>query len=312
MTWFKTDDGFWRHRKVRKLGRAKLTTTAQVACAGLWQLAGSWAADNESDGFVPTEQVQQWDPKLTLVARLVHVGLWHETEVDGEPGYRFHDWHDYNPTADEVQDKRAKRAAAGRLGGLRSGQSRRSNSEANASASATPNAEANAKQNRTPTRIGTTQVPTQGAGNVTRDTREPDHDEQPHTGPGITGPTAVSAKHLVQRHIGPEFPAAIRTALAIEVGQMLNSHPEHVLAEALTEWKTRTGIGPRMLPNLVADIVKGQANPNAYGVRSPSARLSPRSEKVQGWAEVGRQVQAEIDAGTTPFAPLLIEGGRSA
>jgi len=311
MTWFKTDDGFWRHRKVRRLGRAKVSVPAQVACAGLWQLAGSWAADDTSDGFVPREQVEQWDPKLQLAARLVDVDLWHETEVDGEPGYRFHDWADYNPTADEVADKRAKRAAAGRRGGVKSGETRRTKPEANASPDASSKTEA--KTNPVPSPTGT-YVPTGAATTERERENEPiQHAEQPHTGPGITGPRAVDAKTLVARHIGPEFPATIRTALAIEVGQLIQHYPAHVLAEALDTWKTRTGIGPRILPNLVADIVKNQ-NPNAYDVRvrsSVSGARSARGEKVQDWVAMGAQLQAELD-GAAPFAPRLIEGGRSA
>ena len=311
MTWFKVDDGFHDHKKVRRLGKDR------TAAVGVWTLCGSWSADTGADGFVPTEIVQRHDPREKLAARLVDVGLWHRDEVDGEPGYRFHDWHDYQPTADEVEEKRAKRAAAGRLGGLRSGQSRRSKTEANASASATAFAqadtEANAKQKRTPSRKRTTtQVPTQGAGNVTR---EHTRDAEPiPTGPGITGPTAVSAKHLVQRHIGTDITASTRTALAIEVGQLINHYPETVLVEALTRWKARTGIGPKVLPGIVDDIVKEQAGVNAYNVRSSgSGARSARSDKVAAILAAGDAVQAELDAGALEGQSFrVIEGGRSA
>jgi hypothetical protein len=309
MSWFRSDDAFWRHRKVRKLGRAKVTVTAQVACAGLWQLAGTWSSDNISDGFVPREQVEQWDPRLQLAARLVDAGLWHETTVDDEDGYRFHDWHDYNPSAAEVDEKRAKRAAAGRRGGVKSGESRRSKTEANAS----PTVQANA--NPVPTPIGTTHPDKAAPEPNTREREQPEPDREPiPTGPAITGPTAVSAKHLVQRHIGPEFPAAVRTALAIEIGQLITQYPEPLLVQALNTWKTRTGIGPRILPNLVADLVKEQTNGLAYGVRSSgSGARSARSEKVAAILAAGDVLQAELDAGQLEAGSLrVIEGGRSA
>ena len=82
MSWFKVDDGFWRHRKVHKLGRARVTVSAQVACAGLWALAGDWIVDTGSRGFVPSEQIEMWDPALKLAERLVAAGLW-EVRVGG-------------------------------------------------------------------------------------------------------------------------------------------------------------------------------------------------------------------------------------
>lgn len=114
MPWFKTDDAFWRHRKVRKLGRDK------VAAAGLWTLAGTWCSDNLTDGFIPREQVETWDPKLRLAARLVEVKLWHEVEHDGEQGYQYHDWPDYNPTRAKIEAEReawrAKKASQRKTG----------------------------------------------------------------------------------------------------------------------------------------------------------------------------------------------------
>lgn len=104
MPWFKSDDSFYRHRKVRKLGKDRLPAV------GLWQLAGTWCADNvdtnTADGFVPDEQVDTWDPRHRYAKRLVDVGLWERTEVDGEHGYVFHDWPDYQPTRATVEAER--------------------------------------------------------------------------------------------------------------------------------------------------------------------------------------------------------------
>lgn len=100
MVWFKNDDAFWRHRKIRKLGKDKLPAV------GLWQLAGTWCADNTTDGFVPCEQVEEWDPRLRYAKRLVDVALWHEAEHDGEAGYQFHDWAEYQPTKASIEAER--------------------------------------------------------------------------------------------------------------------------------------------------------------------------------------------------------------
>jgi hypothetical protein len=100
MTWFRVDDKFHDHPKVRKLRGDKMPA------AGLWSLAGSWAADNLTDGFVPTEIVRRFDPRERYARKLVEVGLWVPGEHDGEPGYHFHEWPDYQPTRSEVQKQR--------------------------------------------------------------------------------------------------------------------------------------------------------------------------------------------------------------
>lgn len=108
MPWFKQDDAFWRHPKVRKLGRDKLPAV------GLWDLSGTWCADNlltnVADGFVPDSQMELWDPRHRYAKRLVEVGLWYRTEIGGEGGYLFHDWSDFNPTkADREEEREAWR-----------------------------------------------------------------------------------------------------------------------------------------------------------------------------------------------------------
>lgn len=100
ITWFKVDDSFYRSRKVRKLGRQR------VAAVGLWTLCGGWSADNLTDGFVPWEVVEDWDSKRSLAAQLIAAGLWDEDEYDGEQGVRFHDWSDWQPTKEQVTQRR--------------------------------------------------------------------------------------------------------------------------------------------------------------------------------------------------------------
>lgn len=115
MTWFKVDDKLHDHRKAR---------AAKKAAMGVWVLAGSWAADNLTDGFVPDSMLSRWGTRADA-RRLVDVGLWHEDEQDGEDGWRFHEWDERQPTRAGVIAKREVRAEAGRAGGFASGRSRR-------------------------------------------------------------------------------------------------------------------------------------------------------------------------------------------
>lgn len=100
MPWFKVDDKFHDHPKVRRLGKDKL------AAIGLWALCGSWAGDTTSDGFVPLEIVQRHDPRERVAARLVAVGLWHKVTKGGEPGYEFHQWDERQPTRASIEAER--------------------------------------------------------------------------------------------------------------------------------------------------------------------------------------------------------------
>lgn len=125
MPWFKVDDKLHDHRKARAAGPAAM---------GLWVLAGSWSADNLTDGFIPASLLPRWG-RQREANRLTEVGLWHADEQDGEKGWRFHEWAERQPTRAQKLAEREVRAEAGRVGGVRSGRSRR---EANAKQSASP------------------------------------------------------------------------------------------------------------------------------------------------------------------------------
>ncbi|MGI8310697.1 hypothetical protein [Saccharopolyspora hattusasensis] len=96
MAWFKIDDSLHDHKKARRAGTAAM---------GLWALAGSWCASNLSDGFVPRDVALRYGT-ARQATKLVEVGLWVPAEHDGEAGWIFHDWNDYQPTRAEVQRKR--------------------------------------------------------------------------------------------------------------------------------------------------------------------------------------------------------------
>lgn len=137
--WFKVDDKFHQHSKVRKV------LAEEPAALALWVVAGSWSSDNLQDGFVPDHQLQWLLPARAdeLAHKLVTARLWRR--VRG--GYQFHDFADWNKTKEEVLALREARAEAGRKGGVNSGDTR-----SNGQASASANAEAKTKQKRTQTR----------------------------------------------------------------------------------------------------------------------------------------------------------------
>lgn len=115
MTWFKVDDSLAFHPKALAAGNEAL---------GLWVRAGSWSSQQLTEGHVPASVVELLGSR-ELAGRLVDAGLW---VVDEGDGWRFHEWDDRNPSRDEALSLREKRAAAGRIGGQRSGAVRRARS----------------------------------------------------------------------------------------------------------------------------------------------------------------------------------------
>ena len=144
MTWSKLDDNIFDHPKMLKAGEdaANLYVRGLVYCNRYL-----------TDGHIPAEALVTLSRKREAArysADLVRVGLW-ETHPDG--GWTVHDFHDHNPTAAEVAEKRAaiaaKRSEAGKRGGKRSGETRSNEAKRkqDAAAGAKQN-EANDKQPR--------------------------------------------------------------------------------------------------------------------------------------------------------------------
>lgn len=107
MTWGKVSDRLHAHSKARR---------AREAMA-LWVLALSWSCDELTDGAIPADMPELLIPGGDAMAeKLVSVGLWERTES----GYQFHDWEEFQPSADLERDRRESvsrvRSEAGKRG----------------------------------------------------------------------------------------------------------------------------------------------------------------------------------------------------
>lgn len=122
--WFKVDDKLHDHYKANRAGKAAM---------GVWVLAGSWAGDNLTDGFVPARVLGRWGT-VADAKRLVEAGLWEPCQRDGEDGWMFHEFLDRNPSRAQVEAERA--AAAERQ--KRAREAARAKRERERSADATP------------------------------------------------------------------------------------------------------------------------------------------------------------------------------
>lgn len=102
MPWVLLDDGFHSNPKVLAVGNAG---------AGLYARALSYCGDHLTDGYVPMSWART-AATANLRQHLVDAGLW--AEENG--GYRIDDYLEVNPSRAEVEERRKKKAEAGRKG----------------------------------------------------------------------------------------------------------------------------------------------------------------------------------------------------
>lgn len=109
MTWFKVDDGFYDHPKVKALPRGPIRKGA----ISLWNQAGSWSSRYLKDGEIPLYQIEELGWSKKDAEALVGVALWHapgHSCPDCPPvpaaHYVFHQWGENNPTRDQVESER--------------------------------------------------------------------------------------------------------------------------------------------------------------------------------------------------------------
>lgn len=97
MAWGRLDDSFDAHKKVRRAG---------LEATGLHARAMAYCAGALTDGHVDPEWLaERAGRKAGALSKLLLVaGLWEPND----DGFVIHDYLDYNPSRDEVEEKRRK------------------------------------------------------------------------------------------------------------------------------------------------------------------------------------------------------------
>lgn len=94
MPWFRLDDRLHCHPKwVKCSHRAR----------SLWSSAASWAGGQGADGIVPRHMLATWGNTVRDAHELESAGLWDAHD----DGWVFHNWADFQPTAEQVEADRA-------------------------------------------------------------------------------------------------------------------------------------------------------------------------------------------------------------
>lgn len=97
MSWFRVDDKFHAHEKVKRLPRA-----VRAEAIGTWTLCGTWSADFERDGFVPGHMVDELGGTAAGAEALIAAGLWRKRR----DGFVFVNWAEFQPTRADNERKR--------------------------------------------------------------------------------------------------------------------------------------------------------------------------------------------------------------
>jgi hypothetical protein len=104
--WAKLDDGLLDHWKVLEAARA-FGKNGRAIALGFYASGLLYTQKHLTDGFLSVAMIEEMrvvDRPKDAAEIMVRVGFWEA--VDG--GYRIHDFHDHNPSASDIIDKRRK------------------------------------------------------------------------------------------------------------------------------------------------------------------------------------------------------------
>lgn len=256
MTWFKIDDGFWSHPKTMPLS---------ADAVALWTRAGAYSCQHLTDGYI-SKAVIRLVGDSSAATELVDAGLWIET---GD-GWSFHDWAEYQETAETVKRRQANARERQRRARAIREQKRhdsliQSQGESQDASRVTDGVSSQEVfyPRPDPTRPDPTSK-TSGNAGIAGDDEIPlpepppeDYDEPAEiTAPSPPKSRATQAEMTrVRTIIGNDHPKPVVQQLALQV-RKLGTYDHDVIDEALHRWANKTGIGPAVLPSLVSDIVK--------------------------------------------------------
>ncbi len=198
---------------------------------------------------------------LDLISRKVLV------EVEGG-GYRFPAWSDWQESGDKLVERRRKDRE-------RKAEKRAEQREMSADTSAESPPHRRGEERREENSLEFSSSSHVSIAGV--------REELPR-GPAVP----VDGWTIVRRVIPAEHSQATKTALSIEVASLLKQGTsEDDVVAALHIWLGKSGIGPRVLPHLLSDVIRDRTAP-------PTSRGAP--SKAETWLHLAHSLETESKA----------------
>jgi hypothetical protein len=282
MTWVKLDDGFTEHPKVIGL--------PSDAARWFHVRALCYAARYRTDGVITAAILRGLGGKPATAEALVAAGLWDELDV--VDAWQIHDFAEYNPRQETTPELSARRAEAGRKGGLARVANTQAPTKQNQAKPSKQN-QANDQADLLPRRRGrasrpvpsrpvpnpVTKTPTTSSLSLPGAEHRRDDDDEPEFSDGAV--LILSALRL--RRIEPDLAADARQ-LADEVAvDSIQTAIESCRADGVKPW-------PDKIRERLPDLTDGlEARKRKYGgsIGNPNFRPASVNGLLAGTAETG-------------------------
>lgn len=298
MPWARFDDRFPSNRKVRLLSDGAFRLYVSAIC---------WSAENLTDGVIKTAElrlVADVRATRTRAKELVEAELF---EVVEGVGWKIHDYHEYNPTAEQVRADRAQRTARQqrwrkkKQGDAPDPDPPGGEPDVDASTDASHDASRNGVRDAAPSRPVPTRTPSMAdAGGDSAGSEAP---EARPDGPLAPTPIEVDGFELTD--------AMRRWAKRDGYSDLVDI--DHATAQFVSHYRstgTRRKSWPDAWQKWIRDDAKkaaeraGRPQQGAFlvaltGGNPPTGRPSTTDARVQAALDLGRQMQAEYDAAQT-------------
>jgi len=275
MTWFRIDDDFYDHPKVKRIPKRY-----RLAAVGLWAAVGMYCTRHLTDGRFTEQDALDQLGTPTLVRWLVDVGLW-SREADGSLAY--HDWTHY-------QESRAK--VLGRRQGNRErvAKWREKRSDQDKDDPVTPLQNSTRVRARAPagTRAHSRPDPISTSGTSSRSPQGQERAGEP------SEPTRVESLLAEYRNNSPRgIPTKQAERLAAEIHQLTkDGYTDDEIRAGMSQLRTR-GVGPSVLPSLVDEYANKTPNQNKQTNGKPLNGQSTTDLRIAQALAAGEKVSRE-------------------
>lgn len=126
-------------------------------------------------------------------------------------------------------------------------------------------------------------------------TKAPASAAAPEPADDLPAISATPGADLIRRIVPNNLPSAVLSMLRVHASALLREHDEADVAAAVELWVGKTGVGPAILPSLVADVIKSRNGATRNGSAHNGAPISTTDAKGLGWLQFGQERDARAN-----------------